>query len=106
MPSAMRSSGIEATANSHPAPGGLSCPSNSATGGTNRKTAAMASPLLAPAISHRLLQNDILQTGRTVLRQAKALAVCAKTTVAKAAPEAAGMTALGKASPGRHPAAR
>ena len=55
-----------------------------------------ASPTETPAISSRLVVHPSAPGHLVALRQAKAFAVCAKTTVMKAAPDGCGDVGIGK----------
>jgi hypothetical protein len=84
----------------------LAWPSSSAIGSMNSTASEKVSPKATPTISRRLVNQPSAPGHREALRQAKALALWAMTTVMNAAPDAANSACpVGNESPGRQPAA-
>src|SRR6476661_7860171 len=96
---------MAARATASPPGVGGACPSRAATGPRNRKTESSPSSASTAQSSSRLVNQPSCQGGEVALRQAKALASWASTTVVNAAPEAAISTSVGGSSaPGLQPA--
>src|SRR5690606_28528979 len=93
------------SATTQPAAGGAACSSASATGGIDSTRNENTTSTDAQTMSRGFVVQPSAPAQRVELRQAKALAVWAKTTVMNAAPDAAARSASSNGSPGRHPTA-